>query len=52
MKEFDFFEKKYSQMFSGGNPFATPLNIPSNIKGGALGIWVGFSPWYDTLICK
>ena len=50
-KEYQFFEKKYNQIYSGGNPFATPTNIPSNIEGGALGIWAGFSPWYDTLIC-
>jgi hypothetical protein len=49
--EFQFFEKKYNQIYSGGNPFATPTNIPTNIEGGALGIWAGFSPWYDTLIC-
>ena len=50
-KEFQFFEKKYNQIYSGGNPFATPTNIPTNIEGGALGVWAGFSPWYDTLIC-
>ena len=50
-KEFQFFEKKYNQIYSGGNPFATPTNIPTNIEGGALGIWAGFSPWFDTLIC-
>ena len=50
-KEFQFFEKKYNQIYSSGNPFATPTNIPTNIEGGALGIWAGFSPWYDTLIC-
>ena len=50
-KEFQFFEKKYNQIYSGGNPFATPTNIPTNIEGGALGIWTGFSPWFDTLIC-
>ena len=49
---FDFFEKKYNQMYTAGNPFATPTNIPSNIEGGALGIWAGFSPWTDTLICQ
>lgn len=51
-KEFKFFEKKYNQIYSGGNPFATPTNIPTNISGGALGIWVGFSPTFDTLICN
>ncbi len=50
--EFDFFEKKYNQMYTAGNPFATPTNIPTNIEGGALGVWTGFSPWSDTLICQ
>jgi hypothetical protein len=49
--EFQFFEKKYNQIFSAGNPFATPVNVPSNISGGALGVWAGFSPSFDTLIC-
>jgi len=48
---FSFMEKKYVQMYSAGNPFATPTNIPTNIKGGALGVWAGYSPWFDTLIC-
>jgi len=50
--EFNFYQKKYSQMYTSGNPFATPTNIPSNIEGGALGVWAGFSPWTDTLICQ
>jgi hypothetical protein len=48
---FEFFEKKYAQLQTAGNPFATPTNIPTNFTGGALGIWAGFSPSYDTLIC-
>lgn len=48
---FEFLEKKYTQIYTAGNPFATPTNIPSNIEGGALGLWAGYSPWYDTLIC-
>lgn len=48
---FEFMEKKYTQIYSSGNPFATPINLPTNIAGGALGIWAGYSPWYDTLIC-
>jgi len=39
-------------MYTAGNPFATPTNIPSNIEGGALGIWVGLSPSVDTLYCQ
>ena len=50
--EFNFFEKKYNQMYTAGNPFATPTNIPTNIVGGALGVWAGFSPTSDTLICQ
>jgi len=48
---FDFFEKKYLQIQTAGNPFATPTSIPSNFNNGALGIWAGFSPTFDTLIC-
>lgn len=51
-KEYNFFEKKYNQIYSAGNPFATPTNIPTNIIGGAFGVWVGYSPVFDTLICK
>jgi hypothetical protein len=49
---FEFLEKKYSQIYTAGNPFATPLNIPTNLSNGALGIWAGFSPIYDTLVCQ
>lgn len=51
-REYSFFEKKYNQIYSAGNPFATPTNIPSNVDGGAFGVWVGYSPWYDTVICQ
>ena len=50
--EFNFFEKKYNQIYTAGNPFATPTNIPTNIDGGALGVWVGYASWSDTLICQ
>ena len=49
---FEYFEKKYIQISNGGSPFAVPANIPSNIKGGALGVWAGFSPHFDTLYCQ
>jgi hypothetical protein len=48
---FNFMEKKYIQLATAGNPFATPTNIPTNIEGGALGVWAGYSPSFDTLIC-
>lgn len=48
---YKFMERKYLQMYSAGNPFASPTNVTTNITGGALGVWAGYSPWYDTLIC-
>jgi hypothetical protein len=48
---FKFHELKYIQMSSGASPFASPTYIPTNIEGGAIGCWAGFSPRYDTLIC-
>lgn len=49
---FDFMEKKYTQLQSGGSPFAAPINLPSNFNNGAKGVWAAFSPVYDTLICE
>jgi hypothetical protein len=49
---YNYFEKKYTQLATQGNPFATPINIVSNISGGALGVWAGYSPSFDTLYCQ
>jgi hypothetical protein len=35
---------------SNGNPFASPVTILSNIKGGGLGIWAGYGVAYDTIM--
>ena len=51
LNTFTFFQKKSAQLSSNGNPFGSPINITSSISGGALGIWAGFSPCYDTLYC-
>lgn len=48
---YEFMEKKYIQLANGGSPFAVPANIPTNIVGGALGAWIGYSPIFDTLPC-
>tara|TARA_B100000508_G_scaffold141026_1_gene145275 strand:+ start:50459 stop:51409 length:951 start_codon:yes stop_codon:yes gene_type:complete len=48
---YEFMEKKYIQLQTGGSPFATPLNLPSNISNGARGVWAGFSTTFDTLYC-
>lgn len=49
---YEFLEKKYLQLQTTGNPFASPTAIPTNIKGGAQGVWAGYSPHFDTLICQ
>ena len=51
LNTFTFFQKKSAQLSSNGNPFGSPINITSTISGDALGIWAGFSPYYDTLYC-
>jgi hypothetical protein len=39
-----------SEIFAGGNPFTSPSIIPSNIEGGALGVWSGYGASMDTII--
>ncbi|WP_300665498.1 DUF4249 domain-containing protein [Fluviicola sp.] len=48
---YNFLEKKYMQLQTAGNPFAAPTTIPTNIQGGAIGLWAGYSPSFDTLYC-
>jgi len=48
---YDFFRLKREQLDSNGNPFSTPVNAKTNISGGALGIWGGFSPIYYLVYC-
>lgn len=40
-----------NQAATAGSPFASPGNLPFNIEGG-IGIWAGYAPAYDTLICE
>lgn len=49
---YQFLNKKYTQLGTNGNPFASPTNIPTNILGGAIGAWAGFSTSFDTLYCQ
>lgn len=49
---YDFMIKKYTQLQTNGNPFASPTNIVTNMSGGCLGVWAGYSPSFDTLICQ
>jgi hypothetical protein len=47
---YDFVTSMEDQVSSAGSPFATPVNLKTNIKGG-LGIWAGYGAVYDTIIC-
>lgn len=49
---FNFIDKAEEQIVSTGSPFAAPINIPSNISNGALGLWAGYGQYYDTIVCK
>ncbi|GAB4133678.1 MAG: hypothetical protein Fur0041_06140 [Bacteroidia bacterium] len=46
-----FFRTFETEVANNGNPFAAPGVIKSNVEGG-LGIFCGYSPAYDTVICQ
>ena len=48
---FQFFRALEMQEMSKGNPFAAPSYIKSNVKNG-LGIWAGYSSFYDTVLAN
>jgi len=50
--DYDHYSFWYSveqQEITADNPFTTPVNLRSNIKGGAIGIWGGYACYYDTI---
>ncbi|MCC7303523.1 MAG: DUF4249 domain-containing protein [Bacteroidia bacterium] len=49
---YQFWRSYETQVLSGGNPFAAPGNVKSNIlpKGEALGVFCGYGVFLDTLI--
>ncbi|MFM7300623.1 MAG: hypothetical protein ACKO1R_05720 [Crocinitomicaceae bacterium] len=49
---YEFFRTRREQIENQGSPFASPLNVKSNLVGNAVGIWAGFSPSYDTIVCQ
>lgn len=49
---YKFWKAAETEIFSGGNPFASTTSVPTNITGGALGCWTGYGATYDTVICK
>ena len=48
---YDFQLTKLVQLQTGGSPFSSASNIKTNITGGALGVWAGYSTTFDTLYC-
>jgi hypothetical protein len=46
----DFYTTFESALSNNGNPFASPVTILTNIKGGALGVFAGFGATYDTIM--
>lgn len=48
---FKFWSSFEQQLSSGGNPFAAPATVLSNIEG-ALGIWGGYGVQYDTIFIQ
>lgn len=48
---YSFISTAEEQILSTGSPFATPVNVPSNMSNGALGLWAGYSPYFDTIVC-
>jgi hypothetical protein len=51
-KSFTFWKAAESEIYSGGNPFASTTSVPSNISNGALGCFTGYGATYDTIVCK
>lgn len=49
--EVNFFRTYENVVAGNGNPFAAPGVIKTNVQGG-LGIFCGYSPSYDTIICQ
>lgn len=51
--EFRFFRSYDANIISNGNPFAAPTNLENNVHGeNVIGVWCGYNPYIDTLICK
>ena len=46
---FKFYSTYEQALQTNGNPFASPVAISSNIKGGGLGVWGGLGTTYDTI---
>lgn len=51
-KTYDFWQTLDFSVGTTGNPFSTPVKVPTNISNGALGIWGGYAPTFKTVIVR
>ena len=49
-KVYDFYRSFEYAIGTVGNPFAAPVNVETNISGGALGVWAGYGSTYSTIV--
>ncbi len=47
---FNFYQTLEYSLGTVGNPFSSPINVQSNISGGALGVWAGYGSTYSTVV--
>lgn len=47
---FNFYSTLEYSVGTVGNPFSTPINVMTNISGGALGVWAGYASTYYTIV--
>jgi len=51
-KVYTFWNTEQYAASAAGNPFATPINVQSNISNGALGVWAGYGSILYTLVVR
>lgn len=49
---YDFWASYENEIYTAGNPFASPTTIKTNIKGGGLGVWCGYGVYIDTVYAR
>ncbi|HRP88849.1 MAG TPA: DUF4249 domain-containing protein [Edaphocola sp.] len=51
-ESYNFWETLEFSVGTTGNPFSTPIKVPSNISNGALGVWTGYGSSYNKVFIK
>lgn len=49
---YDFWSTYEYSLGTLGSPFATPIQVKSNINNGALGVWAGYGALYYTIVAE